>query len=67
MTDEDEIIIVTGRSQVVRFPVNQIRTIGRNTQGVRVIKLGPKDKVASAMKVVARGEAGEDSEDKSSK
>ena len=67
VTDEDEIIIVTGRSQVVRFPVNQIRTIGRNTQGVRVIKLGPKDKVASAIKVVARGEAGEDSEDKSSK
>ncbi|MBI3999779.1 MAG: DNA gyrase subunit A, partial [Candidatus Omnitrophica bacterium] len=54
--DEDEIIIVTERSQVVRISVNQIRTVGRNTQGVRVIKLDAKDKVASAMKVVGRGE-----------
>ena len=56
VTDDDEIIVVTGRSQVVRFPVNQIRTVGRNTQGVRVIKLEAKDAVASAMKVVAREE-----------
>ncbi|MBI1977673.1 MAG: DNA gyrase subunit A [Candidatus Omnitrophica bacterium] len=56
VTDEDEIIIVTERSQVVRTPVNQIRTVGRNTQGVRAIKLEAKDAVASAMKVAARGE-----------
>ena len=55
-TEEDEIIIVTQSSMVVRCAVSQIRTVGRNTQGVRVIKLKPKDEVASAMKVVAREE-----------
>ena len=58
VTDDDEIIVVTERAQVVRISVNQIRTVGRNTQGVRVIKLQPKDEVASAMKVVAKEEAG---------
>lgn len=51
--EQDEIIIVTAGSMVVRCPVNQIRTVGRNTQGVRLIKLNPKDEVASAMKVVS--------------
>ena len=64
VSDEDEIIIVTEGSMVVRFPVNQIRTVGRNTQGVRVIKLKPKDEVASAMKVVAKEEAGQGAEEK---
>ena len=52
--EQDEIIVVTESSMVVRFPVNQIRTAGRNTQGVRLIKLRPQDAVASAMKVVAK-------------
>ncbi|OGW87449.1 MAG: DNA gyrase subunit A [Omnitrophica bacterium RIFCSPLOWO2_01_FULL_45_10b] len=55
--DEDEIVIVTKNSMVVRIAVNQIRSVGRNTQGVRVIKLNPKDEAVSAMKVVAREEA----------
>ena len=67
VTDDDEIIIVTGRSQVVRISVNQIRTVGRNTQGVRVIKLAPKDGVASAMKVVAKEEAGAEGEEQAEK
>ncbi len=70
VTEDDEIIVVTQNSMVVRFPVNQIRTVGRNTQGVKVIKLREKDAVASAMKVAAKGgeavaaegEAGEEKE-----
>lgn len=56
--EEDEIIIVTESSMVVRCSVSQIRTTGRNAQGVRVIKLNDKDAVASAMKVVAGEEEG---------
>ena len=65
VNEQDEIIIVTSRSQVVRIPVNQIRTVGRNTQGVRLVKLEAKDKVASATKVVAReaAAAAEDDEE----
>ncbi|OGX03995.1 MAG: DNA gyrase subunit A [Omnitrophica bacterium RIFCSPLOWO2_12_FULL_50_11] len=53
VSDDDEVVLVTEGSMVVRFSVNQIRTVGRNTQGVRLIKLKPKDEVAAAMKVVA--------------
>jgi DNA gyrase subunit A len=52
VTDNDEIILVTENSMVVRLPTNQIRTVGRNTQGVRLIKLKSKDAVAAAMRVV---------------
>jgi len=52
--EEDEIILATSSGMVVRCPVNQIRTCGRNTQGVRLVKLKDKDHVASATKVVTK-------------
>ena len=52
--DEDEVILATSGGMVVRCPVDQIRTCGRNTQGVRLIKLKDKDSVASATRVVAK-------------
>jgi DNA gyrase subunit A len=54
--EEDEIILVTTGGMVVRCPVNQIRTSGRASQGVRVIRLKEKDRVANAVRVVAREE-----------
>ncbi len=54
--EEDEIIIVTTGGMVVRCPVNQIRTSGRNAQGVRVIRLKDAHKVASAARVVEKDE-----------
>ena len=35
----DEILISTNRGRVIRVAVKEIRTAGRNTQGVRIIKL----------------------------
>lgn len=64
--DEDEIIVATESGMVIRCAVNQIRTCGRNTQGVRIIKLKEKDSVASATRVVARGEDDDVPETKSS-
>lgn len=56
VNDEDEIILVTTGGMIVRCPVNQIRTSGRNAQGVRVIRLKDGHKVASATRVVAKDE-----------
>lgn len=53
---QDEIILMTTGGMVVRCPVDQIRTSGRAAQGVRVIRLKDKDRVASAARVVAREE-----------
>ena len=63
VSEDDEVILVTEDSMVVRFSVNQIRTVGRNTQGVRLIKLRPKDEVAAAMKVIAGSGTSDDEEE----
>ena len=47
----DEIIISTNKGRVIRIAVKEIRTAGRNTQGVRIIKLSGDEKVVSAIKI----------------
>ncbi len=45
----DEIMISTNKGRIIRVAANDIRTAGRNTQGVRVIKLSGDEKVVSAI------------------
>lgn len=45
--DADELMIVTANGIVMRCAVAEIRTISRNTKGVRIIRLDPGDKVVS--------------------
>ncbi len=52
--EEDQIVIVTTGGMIVRCPVDQIRTSGRNAQGVRVIRLKDGHKVAAAARVVEK-------------
>jgi len=47
----DEILISTNKGRVIRVAVREIRTAGRNTQGVRIIKLSGEEKVVSAIKI----------------
>ena len=47
----DEILISTNKGRVIRVAVKEIRTAGRNTQGVRIIKLTGEEKVVSASKI----------------
>ncbi len=51
VSPEDEIIISTDKGKVIRTSVNEIRIAGRNTQGVRIIKLSNNEKVVSAIKI----------------
>jgi DNA gyrase subunit A len=59
VSEEDELVIVTTGGMVVRCPVNQIRTSGRNAQGVRVIRLKDGHKVAAAARVVEKEDGDE--------
>jgi DNA gyrase subunit A len=45
--DSDEIIVISSKGQTIRSPVSGISVIGRNTQGVRIIRLDDNEKVAS--------------------
>ena len=47
----DEILISTNKGRVIRTSVKEIRVAGRNTQGVRIIKLSGDEKVVSAIKI----------------
>ena len=45
VSDDDEVMIVTQKGVLIRTAVNGISTVGRNTQGVRVINIGDGDRV----------------------
>jgi len=53
VSDENDLMIITERGVMIRQPVDQIRLIGRATQGVKLIRLDEGDKIASVDKVVA--------------
>ncbi|MBE7445912.1 MAG: DNA gyrase subunit A [Planctomycetia bacterium] len=50
--DEDELIMITSKGKVMRTPVNAIRAIGRNTQGVTLFSIDEGDKLVSVARVV---------------
>ena len=51
--DADEVMMITSGGMIVRTGVSELRTIGRATQGVRVIALKPGDNLVSVARVVA--------------
>jgi len=59
VTDDDQIMLVTSGGKVIRLRVNEIRVIGRNTQGVRLINLEEGERVASVARLAEREEEGE--------
>jgi DNA gyrase subunit A len=61
---EDELMLITANGQIMRTGLDQIRPIGRNTQGVRLIKLREGDKLVAAAKIGSE-EAKVQSEDSS--
>jgi len=56
LTDEDEIMLTSMEGMVVRIPVKDIRIQGRNTMGVRIMRLNEKDKVVSVAKIIEQEE-----------
>ena len=62
VVDEDELIIISQNGIIMRQPVRAISVIGRNTQGVRLIKLDKEDKVIDVARVALKDEVEVDSE-----
>ena len=58
VTDDDDLLIATQRGQVVRTPVRDISTLGRATQGVRLVRFKEEnDQVASVGRMLHEDEA----------
>ncbi|HEY4187479.1 MAG TPA: DNA gyrase subunit A [Polyangia bacterium] len=58
VSDDDDLMIITDGGKLIRMPVAGIPTIGRNTQGVRLIRLDEAERVV-AMERMAETEEGE--------
>ena len=52
VNDGNDVLISTDKGRVIRIASKEIRIAGRNTQGVRIIKLSGEEKVVSAIKIV---------------
>ncbi len=53
VTEGDEVLLVTTAGKIQRLRVIDINEIGRNTQGVRIMRLDKDDKVASLARIPA--------------
>jgi DNA gyrase subunit A len=47
VTDDDNLMLVTSTGKIIRLRVGDIRMIGRNTQGVRLIDIEEGERVVS--------------------
>ena len=50
---KDDLMMITANGIIIRTGLDQIRSIGRNTQGVRLINLKADDKLVAAEKIVS--------------
>jgi len=51
VSTEDELMLITSAGTLVRTPVSDISTMGRNTQGVRLIRLDEADRLVGISRV----------------
>ncbi len=56
VTDDDDVMLITNQGKIIRMKVKEISTMGRNTQGVRLIHLEDKEKVVAFAKLAEKEE-----------
>jgi DNA gyrase subunit A len=63
VNEHDEIMLITDGGILVRTPVDGISVVGRNTQGVRIIRLDAGEKVIGVDRIAGLVDEGEDVDD----
>lgn len=63
VTDEDGLMIINKSGVAIRMGMDEMRVMGRNTQGVKLINLKKNDEIAAIAKVEMDKDVEEDSED----
>ncbi len=58
VVDDDQLLLITEQGMIIRVGVSDLRSMGRSTQGVRVINVDENDRVVAAVKVVEKEENG---------
>ena len=54
VAEDDELMLMTNSGKIIRMPIKGISVISRNTQGVKLIGMAPKEKVAGAAGLAER-------------
>lgn len=54
--EDDELLIVTQNGKIIRTPISDVRIIGRNTKGVKIVNLDGNDKIERVEKILSEGE-----------
>jgi len=65
VVDSDDLIVITDSGVLMRQPIAAIRTIGRVTQGVRLVKLDEGTNIASITRVISEEAATEEEKEES--
>ncbi|MBL7068138.1 MAG: DNA gyrase subunit A, partial [Candidatus Marinimicrobia bacterium] len=63
VVDTDDLMIITAKGLLIRQPINTIRTISRNTQGVRLIRLDRDDSISSVRRILESNNDREEDDD----
>ncbi len=50
--EDDEIMLISDQGTLIRTPVNDVSVLGRNTQGVTLVKLGEEEHLVSLERIV---------------
>ena len=56
VTDEDELMLITSKGIIIRLKVREVRVIGRNTQGVRLLNLDKGNRLVAMAKLAENDE-----------
>jgi DNA gyrase subunit A len=59
VTEEDQLMLVSNNGKIIRMRIKDIRVIGRNTQGVRLIELDEGERVVSLARLAEKEEEDE--------
>jgi DNA gyrase subunit A len=62
VSDQDDLMVITENGKVIRMNCGGLRTMGRNTQGVRLMRLDDDGKIAAVTRVANDDDEGENGE-----
>jgi len=54
VNEDEDLMLITNRGKIIRMPFSDVSTIGRNTQGVRLIGMEPEERLVSAARLAER-------------
>lgn len=61
--DDDDLMFITSKGIIMRTDLGQVRAIGRNTQGVRLMKLAEGDKIVAVERIVVQEDQPEENKE----